>query len=115
VGGAAQTKVIKKLGGGVRLALAQYRELAAFAQFASDLDEATRKQLERGRMVTELMKQPQYQPLAVWEQAVVLFAVNNGQFDDVEVGKALAMEKAVRDHLKDKHSALTDRIESTKD
>ncbi len=107
--------MIKKLGGGVRLALAQYRELAAFAQFASDLDEATRKQLERGRMVTELMKQPQYQPLAVWEQAVVLFAVNNGQFDDVEVGKALAMEKALRDHLKAKHSALIDRIESTKD
>src|SRR5207253_4597085 len=115
VGGAAQTKVIKKLGGGVRLALAQYRELAAFAQFASDLDEATRKQLERGRMVTELMKQPQYQPLAVWEQAVVLFAVNSGQFDDVEVGKALAMEKALRDHLKARHSALIDRIESTKD
>ena len=78
VGGAAQTKVIKKLGGGVRLALAQYRELAAFAQFASDLDEATRKQLERGRMVTELMKQPQYQPLQVWEMALTLFAVNNG-------------------------------------
>src|SRR5207344_1029129 len=77
VGGAAKTKVIKKLGGGVRLALAQYREHAAFAQFASDLDEATRKQLERGRMVTELMKQPQYQPLQVWEQAVTLFAVNN--------------------------------------
>jgi F-type H+/Na+-transporting ATPase subunit alpha len=115
VGGAAQTKVIKKLGGGVRLALAQYRELAAFAQFASDLDEATRKQLERGRMVTELMKQPQYQPLAVWEQAVVLFAVNNGQFDDVEVGKALAMEKALRDDLQARHRALIDRIESTKD
>ena len=72
VGGAAQTKIIKKLGGGVRLALAQYRELAAFAQFASDLDEATRKQLERGRVVTELMKQPQYQPLQVWEEAVTL-------------------------------------------
>ena len=78
VGGAAQTKIIKKLGGGVRLALAQYRELAAFAQFASDLDEATRKQLDRGRLVTELMKQPQYQPLQVWEMAVTLFAVNNG-------------------------------------
>ena len=76
VGGAAQTKVIKKLGGGVRLSLAQYRELAAFAQFASDLDEATRKQLERGRMVTELMKQPQYQPLQVKEMAVTLFSVN---------------------------------------
>jgi F-type H+-transporting ATPase subunit alpha len=74
VGGAAQTDIIKKLGGGVRLALAQYRELAAFAQFASDLDEATRKQLDRGRLVTELMKQPQYQPLQVWEMALTLFA-----------------------------------------
>ena len=82
VGGAAQTKVIKKLGGGVRLALAQYRELAAFAQFASDLDEATRKQLERGRIVTELMKQDQYQPLQVWEEALVLFAINIGAYDD---------------------------------
>ena len=115
VGGAAQTKVIKKLGGGVRLALAQYRELAAFAQFASDLDDATRKQLERGRMVTELMKQPQYQPLQVWEQAVLLFAVNNGHFDDVEVKRALAAEKAMRDFLKSKYTALVDRIESTKD
>jgi F-type H+-transporting ATPase subunit alpha len=115
VGGAAQTKVIKKLGGGVRLALAQYRELAAFAQFASDLDEATRKQLERGRMVTELMKQPQYQPLQVWEQAVTLFAVNNGYFDDIDIKKALGAEKALRDYLKTKHSALIDRIESSKD
>jgi len=115
VGGAAQTKVIKKLGGGVRLALAQYRELAAFAQFASDLDEATRKQLDRGRMVTELMKQPQYQPLQVWEQAVLLFAVNNGHFDGVDVKRALAAEKALRDFLQNKQSALVDRIESTKD
>ncbi|HRK56797.1 MAG TPA: F0F1 ATP synthase subunit alpha, partial [Burkholderiaceae bacterium] len=115
VGGAAQTKVIKKLGGGVRLALAQYRELAAFAQFASDLDEATRKQLERGRLVTELMKQPQYQPLQVWEQAVILFAVNNGHFDDIDVKNALAAEKGLRDFLKSKHAALVDRIESTKD
>jgi F-type H+-transporting ATPase subunit alpha len=115
VGGAAQTKVIKKLGGGVRLALAQYRELAAFAQFASDLDEATRKQLERGRMVTELMKQPQYQPLQVWEQAVTLFAVNNGHFDDIDVKSALAAEKALREFLRSKHAALIDRIESTKD
>src|SRR6266516_4325021 len=90
VGGAAQTKIMKRrdTGGGVRLALAQYRELAAFAQFASDLDEATRKQLERGRMVTELMKQPQYQPLQVWEMALTLFAVNNGYFDDIDVKKA---------------------------
>src|SRR5215510_13514961 len=90
VGGSAQTKVIKKLGGGVRLALAQYRELAAFAQFASDLDEATRKQLDRGRAVTELMKQPQYAPLSVAEQALTLFAVNRGYLDDVDEKKALA-------------------------
>jgi F-type H+-transporting ATPase subunit alpha len=115
VGGAAQTKVIKKLGGGVRLALAQYRELAAFSQFASDLDEATRKQLDRGRMVTELMKQPQYQPLQVWEQAVTLFAANNGHFDDVEIKRALAFEKALREFLRAKQAALVDRIESTKD
>src|SRR5450755_2051507 len=115
VGGAAQTKIIKKLGGGVRLALAQYRELAAFAQFASDLDEATRKQLERGRMVTELMKQPQYEPLQVWEMAVVLFAVNNGYYDDVDVKKALAAERAMRDYVKGKYGELIDRIESTKD
>ncbi len=115
VGGAAQTKVIKKLGGGVRLALAQYRELAAFAQFASDLDEATRKQLERGRMVTELMKQAQYQPLQVWEMALTLFAVNNGYFDDVPVGKALNAERAMRDHVKGKYADLANRIESTKD
>jgi F-type H+-transporting ATPase subunit alpha len=115
VGGAAQTKVIKKLGGGVRLALAQYRELAAFAQFASDLDEATRKQLERGRMVTELMKQPQYHPLAVWEQAVTLFAANNGHFDDIDLKKALGAEKALREFLKARHAPLVDRIESTKD
>ncbi|MFN0314366.1 MAG: F0F1 ATP synthase subunit alpha [Burkholderiales bacterium] len=115
VGGAAQTKVIKKLGGGVRLALAQYRELAAFAQFASDLDEATRKQLERGRLVTELMKQPQYQPLAVWEMALTLFGVNHGYFDDVDVKKALAAERSMREHCKSKYGDLVDRIESTKD
>jgi len=115
VGGAAQTKVIKKLGGGVRLALAQYRELAAFAQFASDLDEATRKQLERGRMVTELMKQPQYEPMQVWEMALTLFGVNNGYFDDIDVKKALAAERAMRDHIKAKYADLVNRIESTKD
>jgi len=115
VGGAAQTKVIKKLGGGVRLALAQYRELAAFAQFASDLDEATRNQLERGRRVTELMKQPQYQPLQVWEMAVTLFAVNEGAFDSVEIKDCLAAEKALREFVKTKHAALVERIESTKD
>ena len=115
VGGNAQTKVIKKLGGGVRLALAQYRELAAFAQFASDLDEATRNQLERGRRVTELMKQPQYQPLQVWEMAVTLFAVSAGAFDSIDMKDCLAAEKALRDYVKTKHAALADRIESTKD
>ncbi len=115
VGGNAQTKVIKKLGGGIRLALAQYRELAAFAQFASDLDDATRRQLERGRRVTELMKQPQYQPLQVWEMAITLFAVNNGAFDDIEIKDCLAAEKALRDFVKTKHGALVDRIESSKD
>ncbi len=115
VGGAAQTKIIKRLGGGVRLALAQYRELAAFAQFASDLDEATRKQLERGRLVTELMKQPQYEPLQVWEMALTLFAVNGGYFDDVDVKKALAAENLMRDYIQAKFGDLVKRIEDTKD
>ena len=114
VGGAAQTKIIKKLGGGVRLALAQYRELAAFAQFASDLDEATRKQLERGKVVTELMKQPQYQPLQVWEEALVLFAINMGAYDDVEVKDELKVEKAMQDYMKVNHADLIDRIEKEK-
>jgi len=99
----------------MRLALAQYRELAAFAQFASDLDETTRKQLDRGRLVTELMKQPQYQPLQVWEQAVTLFAASGGYFDQIEVPKALEAEKALRDYLKLHHLALVNRIESAKD
>ena len=115
VGGAAQTKIVKKLGGGVRLALAQYRELAAFAQFASDLDEATRKQLERGRLVTELMKQPQYEPLQVWEMSVTLFSVSGGYFDDIDVKKALAAEKSMRDYIKSKYADLVKTIEDTKD
>jgi F-type H+-transporting ATPase subunit alpha len=117
VGGAAQTRIMKRrdTGGGVRLALAQYRELAAFAQFASDLDEATRKQLERGRMVTELMKQPQYQPLQVWEMALTLFAVNNGYFDDVDVKKALSAERSMRDYLKGKYGEFIERMEEAKD
>ena len=114
VGGAAQTKVIKKLGGGVRLALAQYRELAAFAQFASDLDDATRKQLDRGKLVTELMKQPQYSPLSVAEQAITLFAVDQGYFDDVEVSRALDFELALRQHVKTQYGDLFQRIEDTK-
>src|SRR5437879_98681 len=115
VGGAAQTKVIKKLGGGVRLALAQYRELAAFAQFASDLDEATRKQLERGQRVTELMKQKQYAPLSVSQMAATLDAVEQGYFDDIDVKKALAAEKSMRDYLKDKYAELLGRMEEKQD
>ncbi|MGH8802232.1 MAG: F0F1 ATP synthase subunit alpha, partial [Casimicrobiaceae bacterium] len=106
---------IKKLGGGVRLSLAQFRELAAFAQFASDLDEATRKQLDRGRVVTELMKQPQYSPLSVAEQALTLFAVNRGFYDDVPVDKALAFESALRQFMKGKYASIMDRIEQTRD
>ncbi|MDP2443322.1 F0F1 ATP synthase subunit alpha [Rhodoferax sp.] len=115
VGGAAQTKVIKKLGGGIRLALAQYRELAAFAQFASDLDEATRKQLERGKMVTELMKQFQYSPMNVADMAVTLFAVNRGFMDDVEVKRTLAFEAALQSFMKGKYAAIIDKIQSTGD
>jgi F-type H+-transporting ATPase subunit alpha len=114
VGGAAQTDIIKKLGGGIRLALAQYRELAAFAQFASDLDEATRRQLDRGRMVTELMKQPQYQPLQVWEMALTLFGANNGYFDDIDEAKALGVDKALREFAKSKHGSLVEEIERDK-
>ena len=115
VGGAAQTKVIKKLGGGIRLALAQYRELAAFAQFASDLDEATRKQLERGKMATELMKQPQYATLSISEMAVTLFAINQGYMDDVEVSRALAFESALKGYIRSNHGAIMETIESTKE
>ena len=115
VGGAAQTKIIKKLGGGVRLALAQYRELAAFAQFASDLDDVTRKQLERGRVVTELMKQPQYQPLQVWEEALVLYAVNMGAYDDVAVADALRVERGMREYLETHHADLIETIEAKKE
>ncbi|MFU8877908.1 MAG: F0F1 ATP synthase subunit alpha, partial [Wenzhouxiangellaceae bacterium] len=99
VGGAAQTKIIKKLGGGVRLALAQYRELAAFSQFASDLDESTRKQLERGQRVTELMKQAQYAPLTVAEMAVSLYSGNEGYLDDLAMDKVVPFENALRDYM----------------
>ena len=115
VGGAAQTKVIKKLGGGIRLALAQYRELAAFAQFASDLDEATRKQLERGKMATELMKQAQYATLKISEMALTLFALNKGYFDDVDIKRALAFESALKSHIRGHHAAILDKIEATKE
>ena len=110
VGGAAQTKIIKKLGGGIRLALAQYRELAAFAQFASDLDEATRKQLERGQRVMELMKQRQYSPLNVADMGVSLFAVENGFLDDIELEKIGAFEEALHDYMQAEQGELMARI-----
>jgi F-type H+-transporting ATPase subunit alpha len=95
VGGAAQTGVIKKLGGGIRLALAQFRELAAFSQFASDLDEVTRRSIERGERVTELMKQRQYAPMSVAEQALSIYAVNNGYMDKVDRNKVVEFEAAL--------------------
>jgi F-type H+-transporting ATPase subunit alpha len=115
VGGAAQTKIIKKLGGGVRLALAQYRELAAFAQFASDLDEATRRQLERGQRVTELMKQPQYSPLSVAQLALSLFAVNEGFLDDVPADEVVAFEAALHAHAGANAAELMEQINSSGD
>jgi len=115
VGGAAQTKIIKKLGGGVRLALAQYRELAAFSQFASDLDDATKKQLDRGQRVTELMKQNQYSPLSVAEMALSLFAANEGYFDDVEINKVMSFEKAMHEFARSNHKDLLDMINESLD
>ncbi|MEE4639735.1 MAG: F0F1 ATP synthase subunit alpha [Wenzhouxiangella sp.] len=115
VGGAAQTKVIKKLGGGVRLALAQYRELAAFSQFASDLDEATRKQLERGQRVTELMKQAQYSPMSVAAMAVSLFAGNEGYLDDLPLNKVVDFERAMQSFMENSYKPLLDKINDTGD
>jgi F-type H+-transporting ATPase subunit alpha len=115
VGGAAQTKIIKKLGGGVRLTLAQYRELAAFSQFASDLDDATRKQLERGQRVTELMKQKQYSPLSVAEMAVSLFAADQGYLDDVEKEKIVDFEHALHGYMRASQTALMDEINASGD
>jgi F-type H+/Na+-transporting ATPase subunit alpha len=115
VGGAAQTKIIKKLGGGVRLDLAQFRELAAFAQFASDLDESTRKQIERGQRVTELMKQKQYSPLSVAEMAVSLYAANQGYLDDVEVKKVVDFEAALHTYMRANCQSLLADINKTGD
>src|SRR3954469_18322022 len=114
VGGAAQTKLIKSLSGGIRTDLAQYRELAAFAQFASDLDAATRKQLDRGARVTELLKQPQYSPLPISLMAASLFAVNKGYFDDIDVKKVLPFEHGLHTWLKDKNGALIQKLEANK-
>ncbi|MEZ5496277.1 MAG: F0F1 ATP synthase subunit alpha [Gammaproteobacteria bacterium] len=115
VGGAAQTKVIKKLGGGVRLALAQYRELAAFAQFASDLDEVTRRQLERGQKVTELMKQAQYSPMSVAEMAVTLYAVDKGYMDDIELNKIGDFESALLDHMNGSQEEFMNKLSASGD
>ena len=115
VGGSAQTKIIKKLGGGVRLALAQYRELAAFSQFASDLDEATRKQLERGKRVTELMKQPQYSPLSTCEMAVSLFAANEGYLDDVDTNKVVDFEAALHSYMNASQAELVAKVNESAD
>ena len=113
VGGAAQTSIVKKLGGGVRLALAQYRELAAFAQFASDLDEATRRQLERGQRVMEVMKQKQYAPMSVAQMAVSLYAVDRGYLDDIELTKVIDFEAALQSHMSTNQSDLMDSINAT--
>jgi len=110
VGGAAQTKLIKKLGGGIRLALAQYRELASFAQFASDLDEATRKQLERGQRVTELMKQKQFSPMSVANMALSLFAVEKGYLDDVLLKNVVGFEKDLQDFVMSSHPDFINKV-----
>jgi F-type H+-transporting ATPase subunit alpha len=115
VGGAAQTKIIKKLGGGIRLDLAQYRELAAFAQFASDLDESTRKQIERGQRVTELMKQDQYSPMSIAEMGVSLHAANEGFLDDLEVAKVRDFEAALQSYMKSEQADLMQKINDTGD
>ena len=108
-------KVIKKLSGGIRTALAQYRELAAFAQFASDLDDATRKQLEHGKKVTELMKQKQYAPMSVVEQALSLFAAEKGFLNDVDVSKVLDFEASLISYAKNEHAEFFAQINETGD
>jgi F-type H+-transporting ATPase subunit alpha len=113
VGGSAQTKIIKKLSGGIRTALAQYRELAAFSQFASDLDEATKAQLDHGERVTELMKQKQYSPFSVAEMAIVLYAANEGHLNDVEVAKVGDFEAALLSYMNSEHSSLMDDINAS--
>jgi len=115
VGGAAQTKIIKKLSGGIRTALAQYRELAAFAQFASDLDEATRKQLDHGQRVTELMKQKQYSPMSVAEMAVSLYSAERGYLIDIEVNKIGAFEASLLDYFNREYADLMVNINQTGD
>jgi F-type H+-transporting ATPase subunit alpha len=115
VGGAAQTKVIKKLSGGIRTALAQYRELAAFSQFASDLDDATKAQLDHGERVTELMKQKQYSPLSIAEMGVVLFAANEGYLQDVEVAKIGSFESALLSYMNSENADLMKKVNDSGD
>jgi len=112
VGGAAQTKIVKKLSGGIRTALAQYRELAAFSQFASDLDDATRAQLDHGERVTELMKQKQYAPQSIAEMGLVLYAANEGHLKDVEVAKVGDFEAALISYMRAEHGSLMGEIAS---
>ncbi|MFC4729050.1 F0F1 ATP synthase subunit alpha [Coralloluteibacterium thermophilus] len=115
VGGAAQTKIVKKLSGGIKLSLAQYRELAAFAQFASDLDAATRAQLERGQRVTELMKQKQYAPMTIAQMALSIYAANEGYLDDVPVAKIGAFEEGLQAHFANTQGELMAKIVETGD
>ena len=103
VGGAAQTKAVKSVGGNLKLGLSQFRELASFAQFGSDLDEATKSQIDRGQRLTELLKQPQYQPMSVWEQYVSIYAVTNGAFDEVPVAKIKDAQSAALTKLWSEH------------
>lgn len=110
VGGAAQTKIIKKLVGGVRIGLAQFRELEAFAQFASDLDDATRKQLERGQRMTEIMKQKQYSPLSVAEMSLSLFGVDRGLLDDIPLNEIVPFEAALHAYFRAEHKNFMDTI-----
>jgi F0F1-type ATP synthase alpha subunit len=110
VGGDAQVKFMSKISGGIKLALAQYRELAAFSQFASDLDDATRRQLEHGERINELMKQKQYAPMSVAEMGVVLFAANEGFLEDIEVGKVLDFEAALKSYMNSEQSAFMDEV-----
>ena len=115
VGGAAQTKIMKKLSGGIRTALAQYRELAAFSQFASDLDEATKSQLDHGSRVTELMKQKQYSPLAVSEMSLVVYAANQGYLKDIEIPKIVAFESALLSFADAEYGETMRKIDETGD
>jgi len=110
VGGDAQVKFMSKISGGIKLALAQYRELAAFSQFASDLDDATRRQLEHGERINELMKQKQYAPMSVAEMGVVLFAANEGFLEDIEVSKVLDFEAALKSYMNSEQSAFMDEV-----